>query len=372
MSAAPLRVELRRVRLPAVAPFRASHGTTEDRELIVIRVTDPEGRVGWGECAALARPTYTSEYLAGCWLVLTETLVPLVLAEPADAVRALGAVAGHPMAKAALVGAMIDYDLRDRGRSLAAALADGAPVRDRVPSNAVIGLHDDLDELVASVAAALDAGHATVKLKIDPAHDVQSVRSVHREWPELSLAVDANGSYANADVALDALRAVVAAAGDQLAYVEQPLPADDLVGSAVLSRQLGVDIALDESVASLGDACSALALGAMRALNVKPARVGGPLAAMAVAQVVASEGHTVFCGGMLESGIGRAASLAFAAQPVCTGPTDLGPSARYHQVDLTPPFVLEDGCLSVPAGLGIGVEPDPTTLDDCTVAVWRS
>lgn len=372
VTGATLRVELRQVRLESVAPLRAAHGITGDRELIVVRVTDPDGRVGWGECPALARPGYTAEYLAGCWLLLTEVLVPMVLADPTDAVGAMAQVAGHPMAKSALVGAMIDLDLRVRGRSLTAALADGAPVRNRVPSNAVIGLHDDLDELVATVDRALAAGHASVKLKVDPDHDVQPVRAIRQAWPELTLAVDANGSYANADVALDALRAVVNAADDTLEYVEQPLPADDLVGSAVLARRVGVPIALDESVGSIGDACTALAIGALGALNVKPARVGGPLSAMAVAQVVASEGHAIFCGGMLESGIGRAASLAFAAQSVCTGPTDLGPSARYHRTDLTPPFELEDGCLTVPEGLGIGVEPDPTTLDDCTVAVWRA
>ena len=174
MSDAPLRAELRRVRLESVAPLRASHGTTGDRELIVVRLTDPDGRVGWGECSALARPGYTAEYLDGCWLLLTEVLVPLVLADPANAVAAMGGVIGHPMAKSALVGAMIDLDLRVRGRSLSTALADGAPVRDRVPSNAVIGLHDDLDEVVAAVAAALDAGHATVKLKIYPDHDVST------------------------------------------------------------------------------------------------------------------------------------------------------------------------------------------------------
>lgn len=367
-----MRVELRRVRLATVAPFRASHGTTGDRELIVVRVTDPDGRVGWSECSALARPGYTAEYLAGCWLVLTEVLVPMVLADPTNAVVAMGQVVGHPMAKSALVSALIDLDLRTRGRSLTSALADGAPVRSRVPSNAVIGLHDDLDGLVSTVAAALEAGHATVKLKIDPDHDAPSVRAVRKVWPDLGIAVDANGSYANADAALEALRVVVDAADGRLDYVEQPLPADDLVGSAVLARQLGVPIALDESVGSIGEACTALAIGALGALNVKPARVGGPLAAMAVAQVVASEGHAIFCGGMLESGIGRAASLAFAAQSVCTGPTDLGPSARYHLTDLTPPFELEAGCLTVPEGLGIGVEPDPTTLDDCTVAVWRA
>lgn len=372
MTGSSLRVELRRVRLGVAEPFRAAHGTTSDRELIVVRVVDPDGLVGWGECAALAQPGYTAEYLDGCWLLLTEVLVPAVIADPTAAHEVMGRIVGHPMAKAAVVGALIDLDLRARGRALSEALADGAPVRERVPSTAVVGLYDDLDALVARVAEAIEIGHRSVKLKIAPGNDARVVRVIRQTWPDLPLAVDANGSYANADVALEALRAVVSAADGRLDVIEQPLPADDLVGSAVLARRLDVPIALDESIGSIGDACTALAIGAMGAVNVKPARVGGPLAAMAVAQVVASEGHTVFCGGMLESGLGRAAALAFAAQSVCDGPTDLGPSARYHHVDLTPPFVLEDGCLRVPSGSGIGVEPDPSTLDACTVTVWRA
>ena len=363
-------VELRRVQLEPSGTVRAAHGDATRREVLVVRVDDGEGHLGWGECAALARPGYTSEYLAGCRQVLLDVLIPAVLDAPGELTTALAGVAGHQMAKAALLGALIDLDLRSRGRSLAAALADDGAVRRAVPSTAVVGVVDDLDELVASVGAAVHAGHRSVKLKVTPAWEASPVRAVRATWPELSIAVDANGSYGNAEVAEDGIRAMLDAAGGALDYVEQPLAGDDLVGTAVLARRVGVPIALDESVGSIGEACTALAIGAMGMLNVKPARVGGPIAAVAVAQVAAEEGRPVFCGGMFESGIGRAAALAFAGHPLCTGPTDLGPSSRYVVDDLTAPFSLVDGCLRVPDGPGIGVEPDLAVLERCTVERW--
>lgn len=367
-----LHFELRRVRLEPVRAVRAAHGDATRHEVLVLRVADGTGHVGWGECAALELPGYSSEYLAGCWHVLTTVLIPIVASSDGDIHRTLGRVAGHQMAKSTVIGALIDLDLRSRGRSLTDALSDGGTTRRTVPSTAVLGIMDDLDALMVQVDDRVAAGHGSLKLKIRPGWDEAPVRAVRSAWPDVALAVDANGAYPNADVADDALRTVVAAGGDALSYVEQPLAAEDLVGTAVLARRLDVPVALDESVGSIGEACTALALGAMGMLNVKPARVGGPIAAMAVAQVAAEEGKPVFCGGMFESGIGRSAALAFAAQAVCTGPTDLGPSSRYVSEDLTTEFTLERGCLTVPDGLGIGVEPDLSTLERCTVDRWTS
>lgn len=368
-----LRVELRWVRLEPVHPHRAAHGTTDERDVIVIEVVDVEGRVGWGECSALAHPTYTSEYLGGCWQLLVDELIPTLLeSRPDEVALGLQRVAGHPMAKAGLVTALLDLDLRSRGTSLASALGDGDSGRPMVECTAVIGLQDDVDSVIARVAEAVGAGFTSVKLKIAPGNDVAPVHAVRRIWPDLTLAVDANGSYPDTDSAAERLVGHLDVAGLGLAYVEQPLPADDLVGTAVLARRLGVPIALDESVESLGDACTALALGAMSMVNVKPARVGGPIAAVAIAQVVSEQGAGVFCGGMLESGIGRASALAFAAQPFCTGPTDLGPSSSYFLRDLTEPFELVNGSLTVPSGPGIGVVPDAAMLESATIKQWRS
>ncbi len=364
-------VVLRRVRLPGATALRSAREVIVDREVIVVEVDDGDGNRGWGECPALPRPGYSAEYLDGAWAVLRDVLVPLALDDPAAALSSLDAVPGHQMARAGLVGALIDLDQRAAGRSLGEALAGGAAVADRVASNAVIGIHDTPDELLAAVADARARGHRSVTLKIAPGDDRVPVRIVRDAWPDLVLSVDANGSYPDADVATRALGAVESAAGE-LAYIEQPLGVDDLVGTAVLARRLASPIALDESVGSVGDAVTALSLGAMDVLNLKPARLGGPVAALAAARTVVAAGKRVFCGGMVESGIGRAAALALAAQPECTLATDLGPSTRYHRRDLTAPFELDDGFLVVPTGPGIGVEPDRDALADCTVTTWRS
>jgi O-succinylbenzoate synthase len=367
---AELTVRLHRVRLEAATTLRSARETIADREVILVEVVDAAGGVGWGECSALPRPGYTPEYLDGCWALLREILVPSVVAEPHTALEQLAAVPGHPMARSALVGALVDLDLRAQGRSLASVLAEGGPTAARVPSNAVIGIHDDLGELEAAVDRAVAAGHRSVKLKIDPRHDVVPLRAVRRAWPELPLAVDANGSYPDADTAVAAVAELERVAGT-LVYVEQPLAAPDLVGTAIVARRSASRIALDESVTGIGEAVTALSLGAVGALDLKPARVGGPLEAMAIGRIMAAEGIPVFCGGMLESGIGRATALAFAAQPVCTLPADLGPSARYHRRDVTAPFELVDGAIDVPDGAGLGVEPDPEILSEVSIDRWR-
>lgn len=367
----PMSVALHRVRLPGVASLRSAHEVIVDREVIVVEVTDGQGNRGWGECPALARPGYTPEYLDGAWMVLRDVLVPRVLSDPASALAALEDFPGHQMARAGLVGALIDLGQRAEGRSLATVLGDAGGVATTVASNAVVGIHDRPGDLEAAVAAAVSAGHRSVTLKIDPRHDREQVHLVRATWPTLPISVDANGSYPDADSATGPLRTLEAVAG-ALSYIEQPLPADDLVGSAILARRLASPIALDESVGSVGDAVTALSLGAMRVLNVKPARLGGPIAALAAARTVVAAGGTVFCGGLVESGVGRAAALAFAAQPECTLPTDLGPTGRYHRRDLTRPFELVDGALEVPTGPGIGVEPDGDALDALTIGRWSA
>jgi len=363
-----LDVELRRVRLPLVAAHTAAHGSFSERDTIVVRVASADGSVGWGECAALARPTYTSEYLDGCWAVLVAELVPGCLAGDDRG------VVGHHMAKAGLEAAVLDAQARAAGVPLTSLLGiapTGEPAR--VLSTAVVGLAGSIDELLATVAARVAAGHRSVKVKIRPGWDAAPLRAVRAAWPHLLLAADANGSYRDQRHALEALRDDAAVADVDLVYVEQPLPADDLRGASHLVGKLGVPVALDESISSLGDLRTAVSLGAIEALNLKAARVGGLRAAARLAQFAETVGLPVLCGGMVETGIGRAASLAVAALPGCTLPTDLGPSGNYFVEDLTDPFVLgADGCLAVPTGPGIGVEPDLGRLEDATVEHWRA
>lgn len=352
--ATPDRLELRRVRLPLVVPRRAAHGVEAVREVVVVRASGADGVVGWGECDALSLPTYTSEWQAGAWRVLAELLGPAALAGT-DA-----GVVGHPMAAAALEMACVDLALRRDGRSLAEALGAGdGPVTSR----AVVGI-GSVDEVLAAVDARITAGHRALKLKIQPGHDVAVLAAVRSAWPGASVAADANGSY-DLDGAVALARAVD---GLDLEYVEQPLAGPDLLGAAELRRRTGVRIALDEGATGVDQVASALALGALDLVNVKPARVGGLAAAMRLRDLLVDRGVGGFCGGMYELGIARAAVLAVAAVPGLDGPADLGPTSGYVTDDLTPGLELAaDGTLAVPPGPGIGPEPDPGRLDAATV-----
>lgn len=354
-----VEVELRRVRLPLVQPFVTAHGIEHEREVVLVRVESEDGSLGWGECPTLTHPTYTAEYTAGAWAILRDELAPAQLA------GRRGHLLGHPMAKGALSDAYLDLLDRVRARRPAAG-SERVPTVETVLSRAVVGSGRSIDELLARVAADLDAGHRSVKLKIDGQgfDDQELLPAVRSAWPELDLAVDANGSYAGENERVPALDRF------ELAYIEQPLPADDLVPTAAIARSMHTPIALDESITSLGTLESAAALGALRVVNVKPARVGGRAPAGSIVRLARELGLDAFVGGMLETGIGRAAALAVAvaAEPGCGLPTDLGPSSRYFAEDITDPFELNpDGALTVPDGPGIGVVPDPDRLEAATV-----
>lgn len=357
MSEAVLAVDLWRVRLPLRHALRAAHGTETDRELVLVQVQLEDGTVGWGECSALSRPTYTGEYTAGAWVLLRDELAPAVLARrPFDQV-------GHPMAIAGVVTAIADAVLQRAHRSLAIELAsrtDEVPAA-AVPVCAVVGRGAEVGDVVTAVAERIQAGVAMVKLKVTPDRaDLAAVGAVRQAWPDLRLAVDFNGTAdAESLRALDHL---------DLAYVEQPAPADALVLSAHLASCTGAPIALDESITSVGSLDAAVALGAGRIVNVKPARCGGPHAAAALLSRVRNAGLGAFVGGMLESGVGRAAALAVASLPACTLPTDLGPSLAYFERDLTAPLTVdESGDVVVPAGPGIGRAPVAPHLDAAVV-----
>ncbi len=357
-------VELRRVCIPLVAPFRTSFGTEDVRDALLVRVLLDNGAEGWGECVADQQPLYSAEHVDGAADVLRRFLVPRLLASrrqhgavaPDDVATVLARVQGHPMAKGALEMAVLDAALRQSGRSLAARL--GA-VHDRVDCGVSVGIQPSTDALLDTVARYLDDGYRRVKLKIEPGHDVAPVRAVRDRFPGVMLQVDANAAYSLRDDDVAALRALDDL---DLALVEQPLAPDDLAGHAALAARVRTPICLDESITSARVAALAIELGACSIVNVKAGRVGGYLEAMRVHDACAARGVPVWCGGMLETGIGRAANVALAALPNFTLPGDTSASARYFAEDLTEPFVLHDGRLAVPHGPGIGVAPRPDAL----------
>ncbi|NUR47568.1 MAG: o-succinylbenzoate synthase [Hamadaea sp.] len=357
-------IELRRVAMPLVAPFRTSFGVEHARDVLLVRAYGADAE-GWGECVAMDEPLYSSEYVEGAADVIRRFLVPILSTidnpEAHLVERAFAPIKGHPMAKAAVLTAVLDAQLRASGISLGSYL--GA-VRPAVPSGVSVGIMDSIPELLDAVAGYLAEGYLRIKLKIEPGWDVEAVRAVRERFgDDILLQVDANTAYTLADA-----RQLARLDPFDLLLIEQPLPEDDVRGHAELARVVRTPVCLDESITSARAAADAIALGACSIVNIKPGRVGGYLEARRIHDVCAAHGVPVWAGGMLETGLGRAANVALAALPDFTLPGDTSASNRYYARDITRPFVLAEGHLAVPIGPGIGVDPDPDALADATTA----
>lgn len=355
-------VELVRVELPLVSPFRSSLGAVTRRDVLLVRVLTAEAE-GWAECVALEHPVYSSEYIEGAHRIIADELLPRLLGGDitgASVAPALSAVQGHRMAKATVETAVLDAQLRAAGMSLADYL--GA-TQSKIVSGVSVGIHDSIPELLDAVAGYLDAGYARIKLKIEPGWDVAPVAAVRERFgADVLLQVDANAAYTRAD-----MRSLRALDEFGLVLIEQPLPEEDVAGHAQWVAAFDTPICLDESVVSARAAAEAIRLGACSIVNIKPGRVGGYLEARRVHDVCQAAGVPVWAGGMLETGIGRAANLALAGMPNFTLPSDISGSNRYYRQDITEPFTVVDGRISVPTGPGIGVTPIPDVLAELTV-----
>ena len=348
-------VELRRIRMPLVLPFQTSFGTETERDVLLVRAVTSDAE-GWGECVAMSEPLYSSEFVDSAQLVIRSHLLPRLFAG-----APMAEVKGHPMAKAAVETAVLDATLRALGVSLASHLG-GA--RSAVDAGVSVGITSNIESLIELVAGYLEDGYRRIKLKIQPGWDVEPVRAVRERFgDDVLLQVDANTAYSLKDA--DHL-AELDPFG--LLLIEQPLPEEDLLGHADLATRLRTPICLDESITSAAVAEAAIRLRACSIVNVKAGRVGGYLEAKRVHDVCAAHGVPVWCGGMLETGIGRAANVALASLPNFTLPGDTSASDRYFKTDVTEPFVLEDGRLRVPDGPGIGVEPLADVLEELTTS----
>ncbi|HEV8065318.1 MAG TPA: o-succinylbenzoate synthase [Acidimicrobiales bacterium] len=355
-------VELLQVDLPLVRPFRTSFGTETIRQALVLLLRTDLGE-GYGECVSGSEPLYSSEFVGSSWLTLCECLVPRLLLAgdltAASVATVLQEIKGHRMAKAALEMAVLDAELRAAGQSLASRL--GA-VTDRVTPGVSVGIPDSMPELLDIVGGYLDEGYTRVKLKIEPGWDVEAVAAVRdRFGADLMLQVDANTAYSLSD--LPRLREL-----DQfgLLLLEQPFDEEDLLSHVELARQVTTPVCLDETITSASLAIQAISLGACSVVNIKAGRVGGYLEAVRVHDACRQREIPVWCGGMLETGLGRAANLALGALPGFVLPGDISATDRYYKADITPPFVLEGGSIAVPAGPGLGVDIDVAVLSDLT------
>lgn len=357
--------ELRRIHLPLVRPFRTSFGTQSDREVLIVKVTTEDGVIGWAECVAMSAPLYSPEYISGCLDTMREFLIPTlnrageVAAE--TVAELLKPYLGAQMAKAALETAVLDAELKIAGISLATYLGAN---KTKVPCGVSVGIAPSIEALVDEVTSYVEAGYKRIKLKIEPGWDIEPVRKIRELFPDKPLQVDANQAYSRGDSQhlkkLDEFN---------LLLIEQPLDEHDILGHAQLAKVMSTPVCLDESIISLHSAQDALELKATSVINIKPGRVGGYLESVKIHNYCLERSIPVWCGGMLETGIGRAANLALAALPGFTLPGDTSASSRFFKQDITTPFEMIDGYLEVPNGVGIGVVPDMDFLNSITRSV---
>lgn len=360
----PEEIHLYQIALPLKTPFVTANGATRTRITTLVELR-AEGISGWGECVAEATPAYFYETAETAWTILRDFLIPQVFQHPLDALPDVEAwqrgVRGYPMAKAALEIAAWDWWGNRYAQNVATLLGG---TQTRVPVGVAIGLHATPDALVQTVAQYVATGYRRVKIKIEPGRDLPFVRAVRREFPSLPLQVDANAAYTPADTTT--LRAL-----DEynLLLIEQPFAEDDLLHHAALQRELHTPICLDEGITSLRAAEQALELGACRVMCIKLGRVGGLHTARAIANLCAARRVPLWCGGMLESGIGRAANLALSALPAFTLPGDISATARYFDEDIVHEvFKLErDSTITVPHGAGLGVHVNRAALKKFTL-----
>lgn len=362
------RVDLVRLAMRMRARFRTSFGTQQDRDIVLARV-HCGGVEGYGELTAGEEPLYSEESVETALTCLRVHLLPRVLgatfAHPADVPRRWAAVRGNHMAKAAVETAVWDAWARARGMALSRALG-GRP--GRVPAGVSVGIHDDLGALLDDVGRFLEQGYARIKVKIEPGWDVGVVERLRDAFGDIPLMVDANSSYTLDDT--DHLRRLDAYG---LMMIEQPLDHDDIVDHATLQARLSTPICLDESIRSAAIARRALEIGACRVINAKVGRLGGHCESLALHELCASRGVDLWCGGMLESGVGRLHNIALASLPGFTLPGDTSASDRYWERDIVEPpvTIAADGTVAVPAGPGLGHALPPHRLRAVTVAEER-
>ncbi|HZI18428.1 MAG TPA: o-succinylbenzoate synthase [Pyrinomonadaceae bacterium] len=359
------RVEIRELRLRLVHFFETSFGRTIERRVMLVRVFDRDGAEGWGECTTGEGPFYSEEWVDGAWEVSRRFLVPMVLGSEVESAAGVGAlmarVRGNRMAKAAIENACWDSEATRLGVPLWRHLGG---VRREIPCGVSIGIQDTPEQLLDKIATELEAGYQRIKIKVKPGWDREVVERVRARFPGIQLMIDANSAYTLEDVPL--FRAL-----DEfdLMMVEQPLAYDDMFDHAELQRQIRTAVCLDESVRSAEDARKALALGACRIVNVKLGRVGGHAEARRVEAVCRGRGVPVWCGGMLESGVGRAHNIAMATLEGFTLPGDVSASARYWAEDIIEPPVTVSpaGTIEAPEGPGLGFRVRTDLVESLTV-----
>jgi O-succinylbenzoate synthase len=357
-------VELREIRLPLIHFFETSFGRTTERRILLVRVLDEDGAEGWGECTAGEGPFYSNEWIDSSWSTLFHFLAPMVAGRQvktsSEVWPLMKAVRGHRMAKAAIETACWDLEARKTGQPLWKLLGG---TQSEIACGVSIGIQDTPEQLFDKISSELAAGYQRIKIKIKPGWDLKIIERVRQHFPSIRLMADANSAYT-----LDDSELFKSLDRFDLMMIEQPLAHDDIFDHAELQRQIQTPICLDESIRSAEDGAHAIALGSCRIVNVKLGRVGGHAEAKRLESVCREKNIPVWCGGMLESGIGRTHNIAMATLPGFTLPGDVSASARYWKEDIIEPAVTvsSNGTIARSDRPGIGVDILHQRIDSLT------
>ena len=357
-------ITLREIRMPLLVPFETSMERTTVRRILLVEA-NVDGTTGWGECVAGEKPTYSPETVETAWHVLKDFIWPFLegkeFSSAAEVWTLLDWVRGHEMAKAAIESAIWDAEARQKNLPLWKLLGGQ---REEIASGVSVGIKASLEELVRAVQVELEAGYQRIKIKIKPGIDVEPVRRLRKEFPNIKLMVDANSAYRRPDWPL-----LKELENFYLMMIEQPLGWDDLYGHVDLQKKLETPICLDECIHTEEQARAAIELGACRIINIKMGRVGGHTVARRIHDLCEANGMPVWCGGMLEAGIGRAHNIVLSTLANFTLPGDVAASKRYWAEDIIEPEVVVSprGTIVVPMGAGIGFTPRADRIEALTV-----
>ena len=359
------RIEMREIDIPLRWPFETSFGKTVNRRILIVRVYDRSGAFGYGECTAGEDPYYNHETIDTAWLIIADFVAPLLsrttLADATETASALSRIRGNLMAKGCVEAAIWDLEARRAGTPLWRSLGG---VRTELPCGVSIGLQSSTAELIDKITREIERGYQRIKIKIKPGRDLALIQSVREQLPSIPLMADANSAYSLDDV--DVLKRMD---DYDLMMIEQPLAPGDLIDHAKLQRQIKAPICLDESLLSLSDARQAHEIGSCKIINIKLGRVGGHNEARKIQEFASTAGIPAWCGGMLESGVGRAHNIAMSTLPGFSLPGDVSASERYWDEDVIDPpvTVSAQGTITPPSGPGIGYEVNEKRVESLTV-----
>jgi len=358
-------VVLRHMKMRMKSPFTTSFGTFQDKEFLLLEAKDENGVSGWGESVAFHSPWYNEETLKTNWHMLEDFIIPNLLnkeiSHPDEVSEILSYIRKNNMAKAAFETAVWDLYARQKGIPLAATLGGSAS---EIEVGISIGIQDTVEDLLRLIGEYVNEGYKRMKVKIKPGWDVDVLREVRKHFPDVQLMADANSAYRLKDI--DLLKQL-----DEfnLMMIEQPLASDDIIDHAVLQKEIKTPVCLDESIHSYEDARKAIELGACKIINIKIGRVGGLTESRRIHDLCQERGIPVWCGGMLESGIGRAHNIALTTLSNFVMPGDTAASSRYWERDLIQPEVIVDnGIIKVPEKPGLGYEPNMEAIKQFTVS----